>query len=154
MLSNHLRTIIIIGGGFSGSMVAVHLLRHAKYPLTIKLIERQAIIGQGIAYRTPLDCHLLNVPAGKMGAFSDDVEHFLRWLQQENPEIKATTFVPRKYYGQYIRSLLEDAQTNAPPEVKLEYITDEVIKIKSDRDSNFVFCRSGEVIQVIKLYLH
>ncbi|WP_228021164.1 FAD/NAD(P)-binding protein [Microcystis sp. LEGE 08355] len=33
--------IAIIGGGFSGSLVAANLLRNAAVPLTIKLIEPQ-----------------------------------------------------------------------------------------------------------------
>lgn len=77
------QTIAIIGGGFSGTLVAVHLLRLATAPVKIHLIERRAAIGQGVAYSTPFDCHLLNVPASKMSAFQDEPNHFLRWAQQE-----------------------------------------------------------------------
>ena len=38
-------TIAIVGGGFSGSLVATHLLKTASQPLTIKLIERSDQIG-------------------------------------------------------------------------------------------------------------
>ncbi len=40
-------TIAIVGAGFSGSMVAVHLLKTAHRPLLIKLLERDRDIGKG-----------------------------------------------------------------------------------------------------------
>jgi uncharacterized NAD(P)/FAD-binding protein YdhS len=70
-------TIAIIGGGFSGSLVAVNLLHSATMPLSIKLIERSAEVGRGLAYGTQVDSHLLNVPAGQMSAFPNEPTHFL-----------------------------------------------------------------------------
>ncbi len=55
--------IAIIGGGFSGTMIAVHLLRTAVTPLRIVLIERHDEPGRGVAYRDQPECHLLNVRA-------------------------------------------------------------------------------------------
>jgi uncharacterized NAD(P)/FAD-binding protein YdhS len=75
-------TIAIFGGGFSGSLIAAHLLKTATRPLNIKLIERRDEIGKGIAYGTDTTCHyLLNVSAGNMSAFPQDGGHLLRWLQ-------------------------------------------------------------------------
>ncbi|MEH2441322.1 MAG: FAD/NAD(P)-binding protein [Nostoc sp.] len=65
--------IAITGGGFSGSLVAANLLRNATIPLSIKLIERNSEVGRGVAYGTPVDCHLLNVPAGKR---TDSIHHW------------------------------------------------------------------------------
>ena len=42
-------TIAIVGAGFSGSLVAVHLLKTAQRPLLIKLIDRDRDIGKGVA---------------------------------------------------------------------------------------------------------
>ncbi|VXD12701.1 FAD/NAD(P)-binding protein [Planktothrix paucivesiculata] len=61
--------IAIIGGGFSGVMVAIHLLEKSTYPVNIYLIEQRNQLGEGIAYSTPSDHHLLNVSAGKMSSF-------------------------------------------------------------------------------------
>ncbi len=131
-------TIAIVGGGFSGTLVAVHLLKTATQPLTIKLIERREQIGQGIAYSTATTCHLLNVSAGNMSAFPKDGGHFLRWLYHNYRElapflpleISASTFIPRKVYGLYIQSILEDAQATAPTEVKLERAIAEVVAVE------------------------
>ncbi|WP_333274892.1 MULTISPECIES: FAD/NAD(P)-binding protein [unclassified Microcoleus] len=45
-------TIARFGAGFSGSLVATHLLKTANRPLLIKLIERDRDIGKGVAYST------------------------------------------------------------------------------------------------------
>ena len=61
-----MRTIAIIGAGFSGTATAVHLLRGARSPVRIVLIDDQPQIAAGLAYSPGhRDC-LLNVPAGQM----------------------------------------------------------------------------------------
>ena len=76
-----MKRITIIGGGASGTLLALNLLRYeGDERLEINLVEKRQHIGRGVAFSTDEDAHLLNVPAGKMGAFPDDVEHFHRWL--------------------------------------------------------------------------
>jgi uncharacterized NAD(P)/FAD-binding protein YdhS/glyoxylase-like metal-dependent hydrolase (beta-lactamase superfamily II) len=137
-------TIAIIGGGFSGTLVAVNLLKTATQSLAIKLIERREQIAKGIAYSTDTNCHLLNVSAGNMTAFPNDSGHFLRWLYYNYSEladflpneITASTFIPRKVYGLYIQSILEEALATAPNHVKLERVTDEVIAVEKIQTSS------------------
>jgi len=101
--------VAVIGGGFSGSVLAVQLLRRAP-SLKIGIIDKSSIPGRGLAYSTPYDCHLLNVPAGNMSALPEDPGHFLRWAQTNcSPAIHAESFVPRMAYGRYLGSLLEEA---------------------------------------------
>src|SRR3954471_22709574 len=78
--STALPVIAIVGGGASGCLVAIQLLRQARRPVRILLIERMSEIGRGVAYGTRCPEHLLNVTAGKMGAFPEDPGHFLRWV--------------------------------------------------------------------------
>ncbi len=149
-------TIAIIGGGFSGVMVAVHLLKNATFPLTIKLIESRPTLGQGVAYSTDSDCHLLNVPVGKMSAFVDRPEHFLDWLQSHEDlkfEAKANTFVPRKLYGQYIQAILAQAIANADPQVNLECLTNEAIALKTDSAKINVYLKDRKVLAVERVVL-
>ena len=114
--------VVIVGAGFSGSLVAVHLLTGPHPPVTVALVEKElSAFGRGVAYGTPCARHLLNVPAGKMGAFPDQLDHFLKWLQAHPEEtaalgidhVDAGTFVPRVLYGKYVASLLADAETHA-----------------------------------------
>jgi len=59
--------VAIIGGGFSGTALAVQLLRRARdRPLKLALIERRGEAGRGVAYNTVSPAHVLNVPAGRM----------------------------------------------------------------------------------------
>jgi len=66
-----LPTILIIGGGASGVLMAAHLLRHCP-SASVVLAERQRRIGAGVAYATDNPLHLLNVRAGNMSAFGDE----------------------------------------------------------------------------------
>ena len=73
--------ITIVGGGASGVLLAAHLLQDADADIRVTLIEKRAAFGQGLAYSTPLDDHILNVSALGMSAYADDPEHFWRWLK-------------------------------------------------------------------------
>lgn len=124
-------TIAIIGGGFSGVMVAIHLLKKSNKPLKIKLIERRSTIGRGVAYGVQTDCFLLNVPTGKMSAFPDEPEHFWRWLKTQTKEAETfppSAFVPRKFYGQYLEVAFKEAVVNSVHQFEL--IQDEVMDLK------------------------
>ncbi|WP_392530758.1 FAD/NAD(P)-binding protein [Nostoc sp. C117] len=147
-------SIAIIGGGFSGSLVAANLLRHATTPLSIKLIERNSEVGKGVAYGTPVDCHLLNVPAGKMSAFADEPNHFLNWLHSNGYEqVTASSFVPRRVYGNYVQATLKAAQINVLANVQLEKIVDEAIAIETKSSMTIVYLSSGQSLYVQKAVL-
>jgi uncharacterized NAD(P)/FAD-binding protein YdhS len=104
--------VAIIGGGFSGALLAINLVRHDGPRAT--LIERRARAGEGVAYGDADQSHLLNVRAGKMSAFPDKPDHFVRWLNRRHHRADAATFVERKVYGEYLRELLDAAVAGAP----------------------------------------
>lgn len=148
------QTIAIIGGGLSGSLVAANLLKNATIPISIKLIERNSEIGKGVAYGTPQDCHLLNVPAGKMSAFPDDPDHFSRWLHTNGyQQVTTSTFVQRKVYGNYIQEILEEAQANAPTYVEFERIVGEAISIDTTIQNVRIYLNNGRRLNAQKAVL-
>ena len=99
-------TIAIIGGGVSGTLTALHLVRQ-RTPARVILIDQRAEFGLGLAYSTPSLGHLLNVPAGKISALPDQPDHFLHWLRKNHdPAATEKTFAPRAVFGRYIQSLL------------------------------------------------
>ncbi|HET7462484.1 MAG TPA: FAD/NAD(P)-binding protein, partial [Longimicrobium sp.] len=108
-------TIAIVGGGFSGTLTAVHLLRGA-WPggLHVVLVNRSGPLARGVAYGTRSAAHVLNVPAARMGAFPDDEEHFLRYARGRDPSVVGGDFVPRSLYGDYLEQVLADAVAAAP----------------------------------------
>ncbi|GGK59793.1 FAD/NAD(P)-binding protein [Rufibacter glacialis] len=107
--------IAIIGGGFSGTMVAVHLLRQQQCQVEVVLLNEGYPTGKGIAYSADQDTFLLNVHAGRMSALPDEPNHFVEWLLQEpayaghTPEELAVSFMPRQLYGRYLHQLLSQA---------------------------------------------
>lgn len=105
--------IAVVGGGASGVIAAVNLVRAMRGQVEIILIERRADLGRGLAYSTSDPSHVLNVRVANMSAFPNDPGHFLRWLQVHGPAygvVRPTPFcfVPRSVYGAYVASLLAD----------------------------------------------
>ena len=93
-------TIAIIGGGFSGAMLACELLRSGNPEISVVLIERERCPGRGVAYSTHFAEHLLNVRAQNMSGVADEPLHFLRWAR-ENYSARARPhgYLPRRVYG-------------------------------------------------------
>jgi uncharacterized NAD(P)/FAD-binding protein YdhS len=103
-------TIAIIGGGVSGTLTALHLVRQ-RTPARVILIDQRAEFGLGLAYSTPSLRHLLNVPAGKISALPDQPDHFLHWFRKNHdPAATEKTFAPRAVFGRYIQSLLKSTR--------------------------------------------
>lgn len=101
-------TVAVVGGGFSGTMTSVNLLRRGPDNLRVVMFEAAAQPGQGAAYGTKCLSHLLNVPAGGMSAFPDQPGHFVEWCHRTGRDILAGDFVPRSWYGEYLGDLLKE----------------------------------------------
>jgi uncharacterized NAD(P)/FAD-binding protein YdhS len=123
-------TIAIIGGGFSGTMTAVQLLRKKiTQPLKVILIERNERIAKGVAYGTLCPLHLLNVPAKDMSAFPDDSQHFFKWAKEQDAAVTEATFVPRMRYGAYIEHILNDTLSHKASNIEFRRLHGEVNNI-------------------------
>ncbi|MDX2114466.1 MAG: FAD/NAD(P)-binding protein [Planctomycetota bacterium] len=105
--------VVIVGAGFSGTLTAIHLLRDPDARVHVTLVDRTGRFGPGVAYATRRHEHVLNVPAGRMGAFPEAPGHFLEWLKRNEPTA-AGAFVPRALYGRYLAELLTEAAKNSP----------------------------------------
>lgn len=116
MTASDQQSVVIIGGGASGVLLAAQLLRSADPDLRVTLIERRGRFGRGLAYSTEHRNHRVNVPARGMSAFPDEPDHFWRWLQQREPgeHSSSWTFVPRRLYGAYLEDVLREAADRIP----------------------------------------
>ncbi len=154
----HQYDVAIVGGGFSGTMVAVHLLQ-AQKGLHIALFDRGKAAGRGVAYGTTDPKHLLNVQAGQMGAFPDDIGHFYRWLQAHPENVTAAkitdlapdAFVPRLVFGDYIQDLLRKACEISDD---LEILRDEIVDIVRTENGNFrLTSKEGKQLEAAQVVL-
>lgn len=149
-----MKRITIIGGGASGTLLAINLLRQqTDEKIEINLIEKRSQIGRGVAFSTEADVHLLNVPAAKMGAFVDDVEHFHKWLQAGGHAYSANDFVPRRLFGEYLREQLDIARKNSSENITLNLFDDEAIDITTENSKAQVHLASGDTIYSEKVVL-
>jgi uncharacterized NAD(P)/FAD-binding protein YdhS len=94
----------IIGGGFSGTMVAAQLARRGIASL---LIEGAGRMGRGVAYSTREPAHVLNVRAEVMSAWPDDLADFARVVEAEGGSAK--DFSERRRFGRYLDDILAKA---------------------------------------------
>lgn len=83
MIDDHNPTadILIIGGGLSGTMLAVQLLRRPG-KRRILIVETREELGRGEAYSATEIGHTLNGNAARMSADADDADDLTRWLTE------------------------------------------------------------------------
>lgn len=119
---------VIVGGGFSGAMLAVRL---AERGVASTLINRTGDFGLGVAYATPFDGHLLNVRSGRMSALAEQPDHFVRWLAVHHPALADPEgFAPRRLYGLYVRERLEAVAAACPG--RIQRVVGDVTAVQTD----------------------
>ncbi|WP_299049762.1 FAD/NAD(P)-binding protein [uncultured Nocardioides sp.] len=104
-----MRTVSIVGGGASGTLTAANLLRMSRgTDLRVVLHERAAAVGQGLAYSTTDERHLLNVRTRDMSGLADEPGHLVAWAERHGHPADPIGFLPRATYALYLRDLLTD----------------------------------------------
>ncbi|MFC5345768.1 FAD/NAD(P)-binding protein [Brevundimonas staleyi] len=127
-MSGPISNVAIVGGGFSGAMLAARL---AEAGIGSTLINRSADFGLGVAYSTPFEGHLLNVRSSRMSALADQPDHFVRWLGANAPAYADPDgFAPRKIFGRYVQARLAEVEAAIPGLV--ERVVGEVAGIEAD----------------------
>ena len=95
------RRVVVVGGGAAGTLVAIHLANQANRETEVTVVEPRPRLGEGVAYSTRDESHLLNVPAGGMSIYPNDALHFARWAESNEGD-----YVPRRRYAAYLRDEL------------------------------------------------
>ena len=129
------KRVAIVGGGFSGAMLATRL---AERGLASILINRTADFGLGVAYSTPFDGHLLNVRSCRMSAIDGRPGHFADWLAAHHPGLADPNgFAPRRLYGLYVQDRLAGAEAAHP------CLIDRVVGVAAAIEAEGVFLADG-----------
>ena len=112
----------VVGGGFTGAILAGHLANTAQMPLSIDVIEPRAAVGFGLAYGSCQAEHRVNVPSDRMTVFREEPFHFTYWLQRtgalaadceglaENGDFYST----RADFGRYVAGIFREAAERNP----------------------------------------
>lgn len=150
--------ILIVGGGLSGTMLAVQLLR-LPGRRKILVIEPRAELGRGEAYSAVELGHTLNGNAARMSVDPDNADDLTQWLtdhiagggwpesdQQHVPV--SELFPPRGLFGVYVQQRLAEAQqVGAQHGSTVEHVCAEVVDVQASSDSVLLTLSDGQPLQ-------
>ena len=104
--------VAIVGGGFSGTILAAQLARRG---IACALIDGSGRVGRGVAYSTTEPAHLLNVRAEGMSAWAGEPDHFARHFEAEGGERRG--FAQRRLFARYVGEILDAAVASGCTEI-------------------------------------
>ena len=143
------KTIAIIGGGVSGALVVLNVIKQCVKPIHILWFDAKQAFCKGLAYSTLEDVHLLNVRASNMSIFVDEPMHFANWLTQQQLPFSSEDFVPRVIYGQYVLSTFDELK-ESNTFVKISCLAEEVMAINKNGNEYLISAKEDhEVEQVV-----
>ena len=147
--------VLIIGGGLSGTMLAVQLLR-LPGQRRILVIEPRAELGRGEAYSAVELGHTLNGNAARMSVDPDNADDLTQWLtdyigaggwpesDQQHVPI-SELFPPRGIFGLYAQQRLAEAKALSASTV--EHIRAEVVDLQVGDDSVLLTLDNGQQLR-------
>lgn len=133
------KTVLIVGGGFSGATFGLKL--HRQRPdWRIVIAEPKKNLGRGVAYGACGPDHLLNVPVSRMEIGLKP--SFGEWLQQHRASIAealvesgldlSASFVPRRLFGDYVEERVNEA-LDSKSLVGLSSVRGDVVRLLGDK---------------------
>jgi len=147
--------ILIVGGGLSGTMLAVQLLR-LPGQRSLLVIEPRAELGRGEAYSAVELGHTLNGNAARMSVDPDNADDLTQWLTEyiaaggwpESDEQHvpiSELFPPRGIFGLYVQQRLAEAQAiGALNGSTVEHVRAEVTDLQTLSDSVWLSLSDGQ----------
>ncbi len=131
------RTVAIVGGGFSGAVFALHLLREAKRSLSISVVEPKPSLGRGLAYGTRDPDHRLNGPIETHMVYPEQPSHLRTWFLESgglkrDPEAASadgSLFIRRSVFGEYVGAQLEAAAMDNSSGSHLSHLRDRAVDV-------------------------
>ncbi|MGA9701216.1 FAD/NAD(P)-binding protein [Pseudomonas sp.] len=144
--------VLIIGGGLSGTMLAVQLLR-LPGQRHILVLEPRAELGRGEAYSAVELGHTLNGNAARMSVDPDNADDLTQWLSdyigaggwpesdQQHVPI-SELFPPRGIFGLYAQQRLAEAKALSASTV--EHVRGEVIDLQVEAHSTLLTLNNGQ----------
>ena len=149
------RHIVIVGGGFTGTALAIHLARQGEAGLQVTVIEPRPELARGVAYGTQDPAHRINVPASRMQLSAAEEGEFDRWYRASqafpaDPDAQwqdGKVYPQRGQFGAYIAEQFANAAGHSA--VKLRHVRDRAVALRHGS----VVTASGEVYQADEVVL-
>ncbi|WP_168232145.1 FAD/NAD(P)-binding protein [Pseudomonas veronii] len=147
--------VLIIGGGLSGTMLAVQLLR-LPGQRQILVIEPRRELGRGEAYSAVELGHTLNGNAARMSVDPDNADDLTQWLtdyigaggwpesDQQHVPI-SELFPPRGIFGLYAQQRLAEAKAFSASTV--EHIRAEVVDLQVEDEGVLLTLDNGQQLR-------
>ncbi|AVE08456.1 pyridine nucleotide-disulfide oxidoreductase [Pseudomonas palleroniana] len=147
--------VLIVGGGLSGTMLAVQLLR-LPGQRQIRVIEPRAELGRGEAYSAVELGHTLNGNAARMSVDPDNPDDLTEWLTDyigaggwpesaEQAVPISELFPPRGIFGVYAQQRLAEAKARSASTV--EHVRAEVVDLQVDDAATVVTLDNGRQLR-------
>lgn len=139
-------TILIVGGGYAGTALAIRLLERHRDSLRLVIAEPREDLGRGEAYETTEHSHLMNGPAGNFSIHPHDLTHLARWVERTQaqtgmavpPEGADNLFIARHVFGRYVGEALAQAVQEAGPNVSTEHWRTRVTQLRQGAGGDWV----------------
>lgn len=145
--------IAIVGGGFTGAVLAIHAIRAAAEPLDIVVLEPRAELGRGVAYGTVDRNHRINVPSDRMDITKAEAGAATAWFQArgvlpdpDSDDGTGRAYVPRAAYGAYIADRLARTVAAAGDRVRLRHLRSVATAVARQGAGWIVVAGTGERI--------
>lgn len=148
-----MQTIAIVGGGFAGTAMAIHLSRASKRPLRLIVIDPAETPGPGRAHSSPHPDHRLNGQPVMHSLYPESPLHFEHWLAASGTLAKdpraiaeqGAIYARRQDFGRYLAQEFRRHQEGNPSASVLEHRRASVIALEPDPIR--LQCLDGPLIQ-------
>ncbi len=150
--------VLIVGGGLSGAMLAVQLLR-LPGRRRILIVEPRAELGRGEAYSATELGHTLNGNAARMSVDPDNADDLTQWLEafiakggwpesdQQHVPV-SELFPPRGIFGLYVQQRLVEAREQGTVSGSTaEHVRGEVVDLQSDNGGVLLTLADGQRLE-------
>jgi uncharacterized NAD(P)/FAD-binding protein YdhS len=140
----------IIGGGLSGTLVALKILQHFSN-VEVTLFEKvPAQVCRGIAYSSSVGFQPLNVRAYQMNLWANKPGDFYKWIQNSSDRYfkdipAADEFIKREIFGDYLEETFKKITAGLKPTQSLKIITEEVCRIENESHGLKLFTTESQV---------
>lgn len=148
------RSVVIVGGGFSGASFALQASRAARVPLAISVVEPRADLGPGLAYSTADPDHRLNGPLDNHTLDPARPDELRRWANESgalaaDPDAtrpSGAIFLRRRDFGRYLVDALARNAYNEETGSHIEHIRDTAVAGRRQREAFEIALSTGKTI--------